>query len=63
MLDTIGSSGYIHAVKLSPKPNTKNHSKLLPMVSRDRAKRLSALADERGAFCVAAGCSTANESA
>ena len=55
MLDTIGSSGYMHAVKLSPKPNTKNHSKLLAMVSRDRAKRLSALADERGAFCVAAG--------
>ena len=55
MLDTIGSSGYMHAVKLSPKPNTKNHSKLLPMVSRDRAKRLSAWADERGAFCAIAG--------
>ena len=53
MLETIGSSGYMHAVKLKPNPNTKNASRLMPSVSRDKWCRLlereSAGAGEGGA--------------
>ena len=40
MLDTIGISGYIQAVKLSPKPARKNANKLALSVSHESLKRL-----------------------
>ena len=49
MLETMGSSGYMHAVKLKPNPNTKNASRFMPSVSRDKRCRLLEREESAGA--------------
>ena len=40
MLETMGISGYMQAVKLKPSPARKNANKLVPRVSHERVKGL-----------------------